>query len=240
MWPDPTPGGLRPDPEAGVFETMLVRGGHVQAPEAHLERLGRSVSELYASRLPSHLVGSVIARAAGLPGTHRLRVDAIPEADGVRIELRDTPVDEGPAAPVACAAVTVAGGLGSHKWCDRRMLESLSLGDAVPLLIDDNGDVLEAAWANVWLVEAGRLITPPADGRILPGVTRALLLVLAPRHSLDVRVEPISLERIRAASAMFLTSSVRVAVAAGLDEAPASEPGAVTTIRAALQGSSWA
>ncbi len=231
---------MRPDPAAGVFETLLVRGGRVQAPEAHLERLGRSVSELYAARLPTELIRSILARAAGLPGTHRLRVDAIPEAGGIRIELRDEPVDDGPPAPVACTAVTVAGGLGSHKWCDRRLLESLGVGDAVPLLIDDNGDVLEAAWANVWLVEAGRLITPPADGRILPGVTRALLLVLAPLHSLDVRVEPISVERIRAASAMFLTSSVRVAVAAGLDQPPTAEPGAVTTIRAALQGSSWA
>jgi para-aminobenzoate synthetase/4-amino-4-deoxychorismate lyase len=231
---------MRPDPAAGVFETLLVRGGRVQAPEAHLERLGRSVSELYATRLPAELLRSILARAAGLSGTHRLRVDAIPEPGGIRIELRDHPVDDGPPAPVACAAVTMAGGLGNHKWCDRRLLESLSVGDAVPLLIDDNGDVLEAAWANVWLVEAGRLITPPADGRLLPGVTRALLLVLAPLHSLDVRVEPITLERIRAASAMFLTSSVRVVVAAGLDEPPNAEPGAVTTIRAALQGSSWA
>lgn len=240
MPPDRTTGELRPDPAAGVFDTMLVRGGRVQAPEAHLERLGRSVSELYATRLPDDLTRSVMVRAAGLEGAHRLRVDAIPEAGGVRIEFSHEPVADGPPPPVACAPVTVAGGLGSHKWRDRRLLELLSAGDAVPLLIDENGDVLEAARANVWLVEAGRLVTPPADGRILPGVTRALLLVLAPLHSLDVRVEPVSLERIRAASAIFLTSSVRVVTAAGLDQPPATEPGAVTTIRSALQGSSWA
>ena len=240
MPPDPRAGDLRPDPAAGVFDTMLVRGGRIQAPEAHLERLARSVSELYATRLPNDLTRSVMARAAGLDGAHRLRVDAIPGAGGIRVQFSHEPVNDGPPPPVACAPVTVAGGIGSHKWRDRRLLESVSARDTVPLLIDDNGDVLEAARANVWLVEAGRLITPPADGRLLPGVTRALLLVLAPLRSLDVRVEPVSLERIRGASAMFLTSSVRVVTAAGLDQAPAAEPAAVTTIRSALQDSSWA
>ena len=45
--------------------------------------------------------------------------------------------------------------------------------------------MLEAAWGNVWLLEGDRLITPPADGRILPGVTRALLLELAPSLGLQ-------------------------------------------------------
>jgi branched-subunit amino acid aminotransferase/4-amino-4-deoxychorismate lyase len=63
-----------------------------------------------------------------------------------------------------------------------------------------------------------RLITPPADGRILPGVTRVMLLGLAPQLGLTVAEEPISLARLRDADAIFLTSSLRHAVPAVLGE----------------------
>ncbi len=53
--------------------------------------------------------------------------------------------------------------------------------EQAPLLVDADGTVLEAAWGNVWVLEGDALLTPPADGRILPGVTRSLLLELAPR-----------------------------------------------------------
>ncbi len=89
------------------------------------------------------------------------------------------------------------------------------------------------------------LVTPPADGRLLPGVTRRLLLELAPRAGYDVRVEPISMERVQSAPAIFLTSALRLAVFATLptgDVAPASaaEPPAVAAIRALLSRSCWA
>ena len=70
------------------------------------------------------------------------------------------------------------GGLGRHKWRDRRLLQALAAHSpgTVPLLLDTDGQVLEAAHANVWLVVGQALITPPADGRILPGVSRTALL----------------------------------------------------------------
>lgn len=232
----------RPDQARGVFETLLVRGGRVQAPEAHVERLARSVNELYGLTLPADLLATVLARAAGLTGPHRIRIDAVPGDHQLAISIGVSPVDPDATAPVLCTPVVVPGGLGSHKWADRRLLDSLAEPGLVPLLVDEDGQVLEAAWANVWLFEQGRLITPPADGRMLPGVTRSLLLVLGPMRSLDTRVEPVSLERLRAASGFFLTSAVRHAVAATLDEAPADvvEPTAVRLVRETLGTSSWA
>ena len=98
------------------------------------------------------------------------------------------------------------GGLGAHKWRDRRLLESLAAvaPGTVPLLLDTDGLVLEAAHANVWIVEGDSLITPPADGRILPGTTRAALLAL----ELGAREEPIDLDRLASADCAFLTSSI--------------------------------
>ena len=53
------------------------------------------------------------------------------------------------------------------------MLDGSLAPTATALIVDGDEQVLEAAWANLWLIEGERLITPPADGRLLPGVTRA-------------------------------------------------------------------
>jgi len=96
------------------------------------------------------------------------------------------------------------GGLGPFKWRDRTLVDELTrLCDGLPLLVDSDGSVLEASMANLWIVEGDALVTPPADGRILPGVTRARLLALP-----DAREEPIELERLRAADAVLVSSSI--------------------------------
>lgn len=223
-----------PDPSLGVFETVLVRGRRVHALDGHLRRLRRSVSALYGLELPADLQTSIAHRAATLDGPHRLRVDVVPDGGTLAVELQSAAVDPGRAAPVVCAPVVVPGGLGAHKWCDRRLLAGLATPGRVPLLVDDNGDVLEAGPANVWLIEGTRLVTPPADGRILPGVTRELLLELAPSHGLDARAESFSVERARGATGIFLTSSVRLAAAASLDEPLSKEPVLVARLRAML------
>jgi branched-subunit amino acid aminotransferase/4-amino-4-deoxychorismate lyase len=101
--------------------------------------------------------------------------------------------------------------------------------------------VLEAAWANVWILEGDRIVTPPTDGRILPGVTRALLLAHAGAVGLTAATEPIPLERARRADAVFLTSSLRLAARATLDGRAAGPAGAGTigAIRTALQAVGW-
>lgn len=124
------------------------------------------------------------------------------------------------------------GGLGAHKWCDRRLLDGLG-SDPVPLLVDTDDAVLEGAWGNVWVLAGEDLITPPADGRILPGVTRAALVELAPRLGLRIREEPIGLAGIERAGVMFLTSSLRLAVTAAVGPPPAETP-SIARIRNAL------
>ena len=113
------------------------------------------------------------------------------------------------------------GGLGAHKWRDRRLVEALQaeLG-AIPLLIDADGAVLEAAMANVWLVEGDDLVTPPADGRILAGCTRARALALP--HG---REEAFGLDRLETADGVLLTSSIALVRVVDLGRAaPPPEP----------------
>lgn len=209
---------------------MLVRDGRVHALRHHLDRLAHSIAALYGMRLPAGIASRLPAQAAGLTGEHRLRVDVVP---GEEIEVSARPVAPGHRGAVALEPWVVPGGLGAHKWRDRRLLDARP-ADPAPLLVDSDATVLEAAWGNFWLLEGDTLVTPPADGRILPGVTRALLLELAPSLGLRPREEPISLHRAEAATVTFATSAVRLAVPVTLSGGPASPDGAVHRIRAAL------
>ena len=75
----------RPDPSAGVFETLLVADGRPVELDAHLERLAASVEELYApaTRDPR---AEIEEAASGLE-LGRLRIDLIPGGAG-DLELR--------------------------------------------------------------------------------------------------------------------------------------------------------
>ena len=199
-------GAARPDAERGVFSTMLVRDGTAVDLPAHLERLRDSVLELYGWELPERLEQDVREAARPYP-LARLRALAFPGEPGVAVEAH--PIGRIDPESVPLAPAVLPGGLGAHKWRDRRLLDELGrrLG-AVPLLVDLDGQVLEAAHANVWIREGTTLVTPPLDGRILPGTVRARLLADPPAGQL-AREEPITLERLAAADELLLTSSVR-------------------------------
>ncbi len=195
--------GPRPDPAAGVFETLLVEHGVPVYLEAHVERLAASLRECYDSQLDPGVAAR--ARAAASRTATRSRLRIVAEPDGSAVVTVST-AGNVPAAPVELIAFALPGGLGAHKWRDRLLLDALAAHapGAVPLLIDMDDLVLEAAYANIWIVEQGALITPPADGRILPGVTRAALLASEP----FAREEQIGLARLESADAIFLTSSI--------------------------------
>ena len=217
----------RPDPESGVFETILVRGGVAVDARAHLARLERSLHALYGAELPSDLRERVAAAAAAAP-LQRLRVVAAAHECTVNAE----PLDSEPAPePVTVAPALLPGGLGAHKWHDRRLVDELAARlDAVPLLVDLDGDVLEAAYANVFIVEGTHLITPPLDGRQLPGTVRARVLALHP-----AREERITLDRVAGADELLLASSIRGIHPAQLVDGPEPRFQLGARLRAALR-----
>jgi para-aminobenzoate synthetase/4-amino-4-deoxychorismate lyase len=197
----------RPDPELGVFTTMLVRDGAAENVDAHLARLGRSVRELYGRALPGDLEDRIAAAAAAHP-LQRLRVLVGDRGQSVRVETAELERDP-ELRPAVLAPVSLPGGLGSHKWRDRRLLDDLEarLG-ALPLIMDLDGEVLEAATANVFIVEGATVVTPPLDGRLLPGTVRERALAAAPAAGLRAAEEPIALERLAAADEVLLSSAI--------------------------------
>jgi len=192
--PRPTP---RPDPAAGLYETILLVDGRPEELDAHFARLGASLTALYGESLPRDL-REQIADADAPPGRARLRVDVVP---GEEPTVLVAPLGE--LAPVVLRPVVLPGGLGPHKWRDRTLLAAHEADDqdTMPLLVDADGLLLEASRANVVLRAAdGTLHTPPADGRILPGITAART---------GARPWALSLDDLHAAGAVYVTSALR-------------------------------
>jgi para-aminobenzoate synthetase/4-amino-4-deoxychorismate lyase len=228
----------RPDQQQGVFETFLVRDGRPVELPAHLARLEASLRTLFGAGIPDGTEDAVRDAARDVD-LGRLRVTVAPNGSGkLSAGVRVAPVDESvvfPAAGVRVAPLLVPGGWGAHKWADRGPLAAAETDAAVPLVVDHEGTVLEASRANVFVVAGGSIVTPPADGRILPGVTRARLLEL-----LDAREQVVRFERLAEADEVFLSGSVRgvepVAVCRG---ARVWEPGPVTRSAAAALQQHW-
>lgn len=205
----------RPDLALGVLETIEVREGKPRDLDLHLARLERSLQSLYGISLPCGLRDRVTATAA-LNQSAALRI--VTTRHG-RIELT-TRTHTPRKTPVGLLPFTLPGGLGSHKWADRRLLDALSDGSTTPLLVDSDGSALEAAWGNVWIEEGDLLLTPPADGRILPGVTRGAVLEAGVRGRFRTGEQSISLDRLAAADRLLVSSSL-----AGLVPAYLIHPG---------------
>ena len=229
---------MRPRPAAGVFTSLLVDRGTTRDLAGHLARLGDSTQQLYGKQLPQSLYDELAACLAQRP-SGRLRVTAQPAGGQLRVSVAVIPLDGQPET-VRLRPAVIPGGLGAHKWLDRRLIAELTRqqlrGPGEQLLIQDaGGEVLETDRASVFAVVNGSLRTPPADGRILPGVTRAAVLQAARLSGIEVTTGPLTPAQLAAASEVFVTNALRgVTPVQAIGDSPvAGTPGPVATLMAA-------
>ena len=174
------------------------------------------MSALFGTELPTG-ADRAVAEGARQVRRGRLRLTVVPKAGSMETAVSTAEIDAAEVFPppnrgIALRSFVVEGGLGAHKWADRQLLDRFATsaaGDEVPLLLDTDGAVLEASRANVFAVRNGTLLTPPADGRIVPGIARRRTIELASASGQNVREEQLSLDDLFAADEVFLTNSVR-------------------------------
>ena len=75
------------------------------------------------------------------------------------------------------------------------------------IYVDRDGYLLEGTTSNLFVVRDGCLITPPCD-RVLPGITRQVILELA-KDVVEVAQRPIHKDEIRLLDEVLITSSVK-------------------------------
>lgn len=219
----------RPDPRAGLVETLFVEGAVARHVDRHVARLDHSLRTLGLPPLHPATARRIRDLAATATGAGRLRALAVPDPDGHASHVTEPQLQLVPRIargddPILLVPYVVPGGLGPHKWLDRRLVDTatVELG-GTPLLLDADRTVLEAGWANVWwLEEDGALVTPTLDGRILPGVMRGVLLERAAEAGIAVRETTARFDAGVLAARPILLTSARGVTPARLVETPAA------------------
>jgi len=211
----------------GVFETFRIEARRVAGLDAHLDRLVAGGDRLgvavdvaavragLGALLAESGDGAVVARvtvtagdaAPGWPpepaGRPRTLVTLHP-APALPTPDVDAVVVPGPRAPLGLADVKSIAYTGSVMATRAARLR----GAEVALLAED-GEVREAADGNLLVLRGDVLRTPPADGRILPGVTRTLVIGLATGMGLQVEEAALGAPDLEAADLVVVSSAVR-------------------------------
>lgn len=75
------------------------------------------------------------------------------------------------------------------------------------ILYNREREVTEASSCNVFIVKNQQVFTPPLDHQLLPGITRALLIVSLARAGVEVEQIPFTIDTLLDADEVWLTSS---------------------------------
>lgn len=217
----------------GVFETLRTHHGGLFRADAHVARAvagARALGiELEGARL-GRALAAVAAAATGSGLDHVLRATvsagAIDPAapfpgrgigpPGIVVTAQPLPDDLATRAEHGTCAVTVAlrrelPAVKSVSYAPMLLAQrrALAAGAHAALLVDADGDVPEAASANLFVVRDGTLITAPESAPLLAGVTRAAVLEVAGRLGVALEARTPRAAELAGADELLLSSAVR-------------------------------
>ena len=88
----------------------------------------------------------------------------------------------------------------------RRLAEAAGFDDGV--MFDRQGQLAEASAANIFVIRGERLITPPLNPDVFPGITRQTLIEIAHAEGIDLQEENITCDQLRGIDGAFLCSTL--------------------------------
>jgi len=202
-------------PEYELLETLRLHRGRYWLQPGHLARMARSAGAL-GFPFDGELIVGVLAAAADRHRTGDWRVRLRLAIDGAaRVEA--FPLEPRPAAATVAVAASPVDSTNPwlrHKTTRRGLYESLAAtkeGIFDTLLHNERGELTEFTRGNLVVEFDGRLVTPPLECGLLPGVYRHVLLARK-----RVREQIVTLGEIEHATALWFVNSVRGAVAVRL------------------------
>jgi para-aminobenzoate synthetase/4-amino-4-deoxychorismate lyase len=103
----------------------------------------------------------------------------------------------------------VDGGVGEHKTPNPE-LDALAarIGRGHILLVDQDEHCLQTTMGNLLVFRGRTLVTPPLDGRVMPGTTRRTVLELARTNGFDVQVREVELAELAEADGAAVSGSL--------------------------------
>jgi branched-chain amino acid aminotransferase len=214
----------------GIFTTLRISRGEAFAYERHWRRLEKDAAII---RLPMPYTGAkvrvnlheviranqvaegcarvyLVYNSVGFwqSGENRPPVDLIiyssslPEyREVVRLGLRE----HGRHAASALAGVKTISWL-NNVWA---VAEANKEGFDEVVMLNERGEVAECTSANIFAVKDGKILTPPLSSGCLEGVTRGILMEIAPDAGLPVVEQSLRPEDLYSAEEVFISSTNR-------------------------------
>ena len=96
-------------------------------------------------------------------------------------------------------------------WAENLTRYERAHGDGLDevILLNERGEVAECTSANIFIVNGGRVLTPPLSAGCLPGVTRDLLLEEIRVPGIEIAEQTLMPGALTAADEVFITSTTR-------------------------------
>jgi D-alanine transaminase len=236
----------------GVYEVVRLYTGRPFTLDEHLARLERSAAELKLNiPIATQKLKTEIARlteqsnvAEGmiylqLTRGHAPRNHRFPTTQAHTLLFYARPLEPLPSVEQTPSAKLLTAI--DDRW-HRCWIKSIALlpnvlakNDAVAAGADEalfvhEGRVTECSTSNFFAVIASRLVTCPVGPKVLPGITRAVLLECAKELKITVEERSLSVEEARNADELFITSTTReVSPVSHWDGQPVGRANAITT-----------
>jgi branched-chain amino acid aminotransferase len=214
----------------GLFTTMRVFHGEPFAYERHWRRLEKDAGRV---RMPFAFdagqvrkqLGDLLAANQVVEGTARIYMiynrvgfwrseEAMPEVDLFLCTAGLPPHAEQARLGVAEHARHAASALAGVKttsWLNNvwHLAEAQKAGWTEVILLNERGEVAECTSANIFCMKGGAIFTPPLSSGCLEGVTRSVLLEIAPQAGISMAEKTLTLQDLHAAEEVFITSTNR-------------------------------
>ena len=223
-----------------VFEALRTHHGRLTFLDAHLERLEQSAARVFIpvpvprATLAAEVLAAVQAHASAESYVRLMITRGAARSLGLDPELAEAPCRvvivtalklpprevyergieaitfrvERPSDAVSVSSAKI----GNYLASVLAMRKARELGASEALLEDAAGSILEGSTSNVFAVFDGKLVTPPENAAILPGITRRCVLELAREAGIATELAPVSRPSLARADEVFITSSIREVV----------------------------
>jgi D-alanine transaminase len=227
----------------GVYEVIPVYSRRPFRLPEHLRRLQHSLDAIRLGNPMTdaewtRLIHDLIARHSGEDQSVYLQVTrgvakrdhAFPRESKQTVFMMSsplvTPAREQVENGVPCITAT------DYRWlkCDVKSVSLLANcllrqqaaeAGAVEVVMFRDGCLTEASASNVFVVRGGKLLAPPKNNLILPGITYDVVLELAAAKGIAVELRAIPEQEVRSADELWVTSSSKEVLAvATLDGKP--------------------
>ena len=241
----------------GVFEGIRAYEGCVFKLEEHLDRIYESAKSielkiplskaglkeailetLRINKLKDAYIRLVVSRGVGTLG---LNPKLCPRATIIIIADYLAPLYEGKNATVIIAstrrnaATAISPMVKSLNYLNNILarIEANKAGVNEAIMLNQNGTVCEGTGDNVFIVKAGKLITPPPSAAILLGITRKAAIDLAEEEGIEVVEREMTVHELYNADEAFLTgTAAEIAPLVEVDGKVVGDgkPGPITTM----------